>query len=60
MSDPVPFRPYSPGTQPDYDAPAYLGTRKRHPEAAPHKMPHTVTETTGPSFSPRASRRPPT
>jgi len=52
MSNPVPFRPYTPGTQPDYDTPAYLSTRKRHPKQALHALPQTVTETTGPSFSP--------
>jgi protocatechuate 3,4-dioxygenase beta subunit len=52
MTDPVPFRPYVPGSQPDNDAPAYMGTIKRHPNQAPHRIPHTVTETTGPSFSP--------
>ena len=51
MTDPVPFRPISPGTQPPYDAPAYLGTIKRHPKQKLHPMPHTITETTGPSFS---------
>ncbi|MGE0225855.1 MAG: protocatechuate 3,4-dioxygenase subunit beta [Acetobacteraceae bacterium] len=53
MSDPVPFRPYAQGTQPPQDVPAYLGTIKRHPLRAPHRMPHTITETTGPAFSPR-------
>jgi protocatechuate 3,4-dioxygenase, beta subunit len=58
MADPAPFRPYKPGTQPPYDVPAYLGTAKRHPKQPLHPMPHTVTETTGPSFS--AERFPPT
>ena len=57
MTDPTPFRPYAPGTQPPYDAPAYLGTIKRHPKQKLHPMPHTITETTGPSFS--ANRFPP-
>ena len=57
MTDPTPFRPYAPGTQPPYDAPAYLGTIKRHPKQKLHPLPHTITETTGPSFSP--SRFPP-
>jgi protocatechuate 3,4-dioxygenase beta subunit len=51
MTDPVPFRPYTPGTQPPNDSPAYLGTIKRHPNHTPIKVPHTVTETTGPRFS---------
>jgi protocatechuate 3,4-dioxygenase, beta subunit len=57
MPDPVPYRPVTPGTQPPYDAPAYLGTIKRHPKQRLHPIPHTVTETTGPSFS--AARFPP-
>ena len=38
------------------DTPAYLSTGKRHPLRAPHRMPHTITETGRPVFSPR---RPP-
>lgn len=52
MSDPVPFRPYAPGSQPSLDTPDYATTRKRHPLRAPIKIPHTVTETSGPVFSP--------
>ena len=52
MTDPVPFRPCAPGSQPNNDAPAYMGTIKRHPNQVPHRILHTVTETTGPSFSP--------
>ena len=51
MNDSLPFRPLVPGTQPLYDVPAYLGTRKRHPLKPLHPMPATVTETTGPRFS---------
>jgi protocatechuate 3,4-dioxygenase beta subunit len=46
MSD---FARYAADTQPDLDSPAYVGTRKRHPLQPPVKLPHTVTETTGPS-----------
>lgn len=53
MSDPVGFRPYAPGTQPPYDVPAYRGTTKRHPRQALHKLPPTITETSGPRFSPQ-------
>lgn len=53
MSDPIPFRPFSPGTQPPLNVPAYLGTTKRHPLRPPHKMPQTITETTGPVFAER-------
>lgn len=51
MSDPVGFRPAAPGTQPPYDVPGYRGTAKRHPLQAPHRMPATVTEASGPRFS---------
>ena len=53
MSDPIPFRPFIPGTQPALNTPAYLSTGKRHPLRAPHRIPQTVTETTGPVFTPR-------
>ncbi len=52
MSDPAAFRPHAPGTQPPYDVPAYVGTTKRHPKQALHRMPQTITETSGPRFSP--------
>ncbi len=52
MNDPVPFRPYTQGTQPAYDTPEYGSTRKRHPKQRLQPLPHTITETTGPSFSP--------
>src|SRR5579862_5639733 len=51
MADPQAYRPLTPGTQPPYDAPAYLGTVKRHPRQKLHPLPHTITETTGPRFS---------
>lgn len=53
MSDARPFRPHAPGTQPVLNTPAYLSTARRYPLRAPHRMPHTITETTGPVFSPR-------
>ena len=52
MNDPIPFRPIAPGTHPDNNSPDYLGTSKRHPKLPPIKFPHTITETTGPSFPP--------
>ena len=52
MSDPIEYRPYVAGTQPPLDLPPYRSTAKRHPLHAPLKLPHTVTETTGPRFSP--------
>jgi protocatechuate 3,4-dioxygenase, beta subunit len=50
--DPVPFRPYQPGTQPPYDVAAYGSTHKRHPREPLVPLPHTITETTTPRFSP--------
>ncbi len=52
MADTSPFRPAAPGTQPPYDVPAYLGTRKRHPLQPLHRLDQTITETTGPRFTP--------
>ena len=52
MADPLPFRPSAPGSQPPYDVPAYLGTVKRHPLQKLQPLAQTVTETTGPRFSP--------
>jgi protocatechuate 3,4-dioxygenase, beta subunit len=49
--DPIPFRPYEPGTQPPYDASAYGSTHKRHPQESLVRMPHTVTEISGPGFT---------
>ncbi len=50
--DDMPFRPYAPGTQPPYDAPPYRSTGLRHPSLPPLPLPHTITETSGPHFSP--------
>ena len=55
--DPSPFRPYRPGTQPPNDSPAYGSTHKRHPLQPPVRMPHTITEISGPRFT--SSRFPP-
>ena len=52
MSAVIAFRPAAAGTQPEYDAPAYRSTHKRHPLRRPVKFAHTVTEATGPQFSP--------
>src|ERR1700730_7044535 len=48
---PVPFRPYDPGTQPPYDAPAYGSTHKRHPQEGLVPLPQTITEISGPRFA---------
>jgi protocatechuate 3,4-dioxygenase beta subunit len=47
-----PFRPYAPATQPDNDSPAYRSTGLRHPLQKPLKIPQTITELSGPAFSP--------
>jgi len=47
-----PFRPFAPGSQPDNDSPSYRSTLLRHPEQRLVKIPQTVTELTGPQFSP--------
>jgi protocatechuate 3,4-dioxygenase beta subunit len=52
MSDVIPFRPAAPGSQPPADVPAYSSTHKRHPKQKPMAFAHTVTEATGPRFSP--------
>ncbi len=52
MSDPAPFHPLTPGTQPEYDTPSYGSTAKRHPQAALIAVPTTLTEANGPRFSP--------
>ncbi|MDR3520866.1 MAG: protocatechuate 3,4-dioxygenase subunit beta [Acidocella sp.] len=54
----APFRAYAPGTQPDNDSPQYRSTGLRHPTRPLLKIPQTITELTGPQFSP--SRFPPT
>ncbi|HVZ06418.1 protocatechuate 3,4-dioxygenase subunit beta [Rhodopila sp.] len=46
------FRPLQPGTQPANDTPAYGSTRLRHPTRKPVRIPHSVTEATGPVLSP--------
>ncbi|HSU04525.1 MAG TPA: protocatechuate 3,4-dioxygenase subunit beta [Acetobacteraceae bacterium] len=51
--DDQPFRPPAPGSQPEYDAPDYGSTHKRHPTQALLHIPHTVTELNGPRFLPR-------
>ena len=40
-------------TQPPYDAPDYGSTRLRHPQHEVLQLPHTLTETSAPRFSPR-------
>ena len=52
MSDPIPFRPAAPGSQPDNDSPSYGSTRLRHPLQPLLRAPQTVTEISGPRFLP--------
>jgi protocatechuate 3,4-dioxygenase beta subunit len=51
--DVAPFRPYVDRTQPAYDTPSYGSTHLRHPKQKLARLPHTITETTGPQFSPQ-------
>ena len=55
----IPFRPYAPGTQPPYDAAAYGSTHKRHPQENLVRLPHTITEISGPRFALPSFRRSP-
>ena len=52
MNDPAPFRPPALGSQPALDTRDYGSTKLRHPSHAPLRIPTTVTEATGPQFSP--------
>jgi protocatechuate 3,4-dioxygenase beta subunit len=47
------FRPYAPGTQPDNNTESYRSTQFRHPAKPLLKIPQTITELTGPQFSPK-------
>jgi len=52
MSDTVPFRPFAAGTQPPLDHAAYTSTLLRHPTRKLRPLAQTVSETTGPNFTP--------
>ncbi|HEX3349178.1 MAG TPA: protocatechuate 3,4-dioxygenase subunit beta [Acetobacteraceae bacterium] len=52
MSDVTPFRPAPAGSQPDNNSPQYGSTHKRHPKQPLVKFAQTITEVSGPSFSP--------
>ena len=43
-----------PGVDPPYDYPDYVGTRLRHPKEPLVLLPHTLSESTGPVYGPRA------
>ncbi len=51
MSDPQPFRPHVANTQPEYDTKIYGSTALRHPTHPLIRVPHSITETSGPQFS---------
>ena len=53
MSETLPFRPSVPGTHPAYNTPTYGSTRRRHPKQPLVRVPHTLTERSGPAFSPQ-------
>ena len=48
----APFRPIEAGSQPANDTPSYGSTHLRHPTRLALRIPQTVTETTGPRFTP--------
>ena len=45
------FRPVATGSQPANDTATYGSTRLRHPSRLALKIPHSITETTGPRFT---------
>ncbi|MCX7372157.1 MAG: protocatechuate 3,4-dioxygenase subunit beta [Alphaproteobacteria bacterium] len=52
MTDPLGYRYPAPGQMPPMDAPGYGSTHKRHARHAPIRIPHTLTETSAPRFTP--------
>ena len=46
------FRPFAAGTQPPLDHHAYGSTHLRHPKRALRKLAQTISDTTGPHFTP--------
>jgi protocatechuate 3,4-dioxygenase beta subunit len=52
ISETAPFQPIVADSQPANDTPAYGSTHLRHPAQPGLRIPQTVTETTGPRFSP--------
>jgi len=50
MADPIGYRRAVPGTQPDYLYPPYRSTEKRAPTKPLIRIPHTLSEVTGPMF----------
>ena len=52
MADVIGYRHAAAGTQPEYLYPPYVSSQKRAPTQPLIMLPHTLTETTGPVFSP--------
>ena len=52
MSDTAPFRPPVPGSQPEYDVKIYGSTALRAPSQPLIRIAQSITERTGPHFSP--------
>ena len=52
MSDVIPYRQFSPGTQPDYLHAPYVSSARRAPMRPPVRIPQTLSEITGPSWAP--------
>lgn len=48
------YPPIPPGAFPPMDLPSYGSTHKRHPDQPPVRIPHTLTETSAPRFTPAA------
>ncbi len=51
-ADTAAFRPLQAGTQPPNDSPDYGSTHLRHPTRPALRIPHSITETTGPQLNP--------
>ncbi|MGE0716124.1 MAG: protocatechuate 3,4-dioxygenase subunit beta [Alphaproteobacteria bacterium] len=50
MADPVGYRRTTPGTQPEWLHPPYKSSVGRAPRHVPVRVPHTLSEVTGPAF----------
>ena len=48
----IPFRELVANGQPDNNSPQYVSTHKRHPKQVYLRIPQSITEISGPSFSP--------
>jgi protocatechuate 3,4-dioxygenase beta subunit len=52
-TDPAPWNPIAPGSQPPLDSPAYGSAQKRHPQQAPIRIATTLTEAAAPRMEAR-------